>query len=65
MQGKPGYHDFHPEVPAYYQWHSVVTNLNLDRTYRLVARCDFTAANGYTTAPANVQYTVQFTLHSN
>ncbi|MFI9414136.1 hypothetical protein [Nocardia gamkensis] len=36
----------------------------LDRTYKLEAKCDFTATNGHTTAPGNVQYTAEFTLHS-
>jgi hypothetical protein len=62
--GKTGYHDFHPSIPADYWWHSAVTDLQLDRTYKLEAKCDFTATNGHTTAPGNVQYTVQFTLHS-
>lgn len=62
--GKPGYHDFHPSIPADYWWHSAVTALQLDTTYTLYAKCDFTAINGYTTAPGNVQYTVEFTLHS-
>jgi len=62
--GKTGYHDFHPSISANYWWHSAVTDLQLNRTYRLVAKCDFTANNGYTTSPGNVQYTVEFTLHS-
>ncbi|MBF6331110.1 hypothetical protein [Nocardia transvalensis] len=64
VQGKSEYHDFHPGIPADYWWHSKVTGLDLDRTYKLIARCDVTAANGYTTAPCNVEYTVEFTLHS-
>ncbi|WP_156910279.1 hypothetical protein [Nocardia mangyaensis] len=62
--GKSGYHDSHPSIPADYFWHSTITGLQLDRTYTLAARCDFTANNGHTTAPGNVQYTVEFTLHS-
>ncbi|MCC3315394.1 hypothetical protein [Nocardia africana] len=62
--GKSGYHDFHPSIPADYWWHSAVTDLQLDRTYRLEATCDFTATNGHTTAPGNVRYTVEFTRHS-
>lgn len=62
--GKSGYHDFHPSIPADYWWHSVVTDLQLDRKYQLEAKCDFTATNGHTTAPGNARYTVEFTLHS-
>ncbi len=62
--GKAGYHDFHPSIPADYWWHSAVTDIQLDRTYKLEAKCDFTATNGHTTAPGNVRFTVEFTLHS-
>ncbi|MEV6320551.1 hypothetical protein AB0M45_05040 [Nocardia sp. NPDC051787] len=64
VDGKRGYSDFHPSVPADYWWHSAVTDLQLDATYRLRARCEFTATNGHTTAPGNVQYSVEFILHS-
>ncbi|WP_435592902.1 hypothetical protein [Nocardia sp. bgisy118] len=64
VEGKRGYSDSHAGIPADYWWHSVVTDLRLDTTYRLVANCNFTAANGHTTAPGNVRYTVEFTLHS-
>ncbi|MFD4407374.1 hypothetical protein ACFWPH_31870 [Nocardia sp. NPDC058499] len=64
VHGKSGYHDSHPAIPADYWWHSVVTGLELDKTYKLYAKCDFTATNGHTTAPGNVQYTVEFTMHS-
>ncbi|WP_378736203.1 hypothetical protein [Nocardia brasiliensis] len=64
VEGKGGYSDYHAGIPADYWWHSVVTDLRLDTTYRLRARCDFTATNGYTTAPGNVQYSVEFTMHS-
>ncbi|WP_280425489.1 hypothetical protein [Nocardia carnea] len=64
MEGKRGYGDHHPSVPADYQWHSVIPNLQLDTQYRLVASCAFTATNGHTTAPGRVDYSVEFTLHS-
>ncbi|MFQ6394987.1 hypothetical protein ACLMAJ_16170 [Nocardia sp. KC 131] len=56
--------DYRQGIPADYWWHSKVFNLQLDTTYQLRARCEFTAANGHTTAPGNVQYSVEFTLHS-
>lgn len=64
VEGKRGYSDHHPSVPADYQWHSIIPDLQLDTLYRLVASCAFTAQNGSTTAPGHVDYTVQFTLHS-
>lgn len=64
VEGKRGYGDHHPSVPADYQWHSVVPKLQLDTQYRLVASCAFTATNGHTTAPGRVDYSVEFTLHS-
>lgn len=65
VEGKQGYNDHHPGIPAEYQWHSVVPGLELDTQYRLVASCAFTAMNGHTTAPGRVDYSVVFTLHSN
>lgn len=64
VEGKTGYSDAHAAIPADYWWHSVVTDLDLDTTYRLLASCAFTAQNGSTTAPGHVDYTVTFTLHS-
>ncbi|MBF6127787.1 hypothetical protein [Nocardia brasiliensis] len=64
IDGVRGYSDYHPGIPADYWWHSRVLNLRLDTTYVLRAHCEFTATNGHTTAPGNVQYTVEFTLHS-
>src|SRR5690606_29465502 len=64
VEGKRGYGDPPPSVPANYQWHSVVPNLHVDTRYRLVANCAFTATNGHTTAPGRVDYSVVFTLHS-
>ncbi|WP_228002156.1 hypothetical protein [Nocardia australiensis] len=64
VEGKRGYSDHHPAVPSDYQWHSIVSELQLDTQYRLVANCAFTAQNGSTTAPGRVDYSVVFTLHS-
>jgi hypothetical protein len=47
VEGKRGYNDYHGGIPADYWWHSVVTDLRLDTTYRLRARCAFTATNGH------------------
>ncbi|WP_280397578.1 hypothetical protein [Nocardia carnea] len=64
VEGKRGYSDHHPSIPADYLWHSSVPGLRLDTQYRLVANCAFTATNGHTTAPGRVDYSVVFTLHS-
>lgn len=64
VEGQPNYHDHHASIPSNYQWHSVVPKLEVDKQYRLVANCAFTAQNGHTTAPGRVDYSVVFTLHS-
>ncbi|WP_328408109.1 hypothetical protein [Nocardia sp. NBC_00403] len=64
VEGKSGYSDNHSAIPADYRWHSMVPDLQLDKQYKLVMSCAFTAQNGYTTAPGHADFQRVFTLKS-
>ncbi|RJO78002.1 hypothetical protein D5S18_06980 [Nocardia panacis] len=63
-EGKTGYSDNHSVIPANYQWHSVIPDLQLDKQYKLIMKCAFQATNGHVVSPGHADFQMVFTLHS-